>query len=80
MRTTAQAVLCYYYPDRITVRGNTIMQHVRHSKGVLLRNVDASGVAPVRVTNNIIEATNKIAPVGILNPSIRAIGIVCSLG
>jgi len=39
---------CYviHYPDRITVRGNTIMHYVRHSKGVLLRNVDASGVDP----------------------------------
>jgi Right handed beta helix region len=73
---------CYvvHYPDRITVRGNTLMQHVRHSQGVQLIHVDASGVDPHGVTDNIIEATNRIAPVGTVDPSIRAIGIDVQFG
>jgi len=73
-------VYVIHYPDRITVRGNTIIQHVRNSLGVLLKYVDASGAGPSGVTDNVIEATNKIAPVKAVDPSVRAMGIDVQFG
>jgi Right handed beta helix region len=64
-----------YYPDRTTVKGNTIIQHVRQSLGVRLSNADASTIA-----DNIIEATNAIAPVGTVDLSVRALGIYLPFG
>jgi hypothetical protein len=75
---------CYviHYPDRITVKGNTIIQHVRNSLGVQLKYVDASGVdpAPYGVTDNSIEATNRIAPIGTVDPGVRVMGIDVQFG
>lgn len=64
-----------YYPDRTTVRGNTIIQRVQKSLGVRLRNADDS-----TITNNIIEAANAIAPHGTVDPSVRALGIYLPFG
>src|SRR5262249_52618520 len=64
-----------YYPDRTTVKGNTIIQHVRNSLGVKLSNADES-----TITDNIIEAANTIAPVGTVDPSVRAMGIYIPFG
>jgi hypothetical protein len=64
-----------YYPDRTTVQGNTIIQHVQHAFGVRLRNADESIIA-----DNMIEATNTIAPVGTVGPSNRAMGIALPFG
>jgi hypothetical protein len=71
-----------HYSDRITVRGNTIKQHVPHSPGVLLKYVDASGVDPdpYGVQDNSIEATNTMAPVGPVDSSVRAMGIAVQFG
>jgi hypothetical protein len=64
-----------HYPDQVTVRGNTIVQHVRNSLGVRLSNIDGLGLA-----DNTIEFTNKIAPVGTVTPVSRATGIYMPFG
>ncbi len=64
-----------YYPDRTTVRGNTIVQQVQNSLGVRLSNADES-----TITNNSIEATNQIIPVGAVDLSVRAMGIYIPFG
>ena len=64
-----------YYPDRTTVRGNTIIQHVKNSLGVRLSNADESAI-----TDNVIEATNTITPLGTVDPSVRAMGIYTPFG
>jgi len=64
-----------YYPDRTTVRGNTIIQRVKNSLGVKLSNADES-----TITDNNIEATNTITPVGTVDPSVRAMGIYLLFG
>ena len=64
-----------YYPDRTIVKGNTIIQHVKNSLGVNLSNADES-----TITDNVIEATNMVAPLGTVDPSVRAIGISTPFG
>lgn len=64
-----------HYPDRTTVRGNTIVQHVRNSLGVRLSNADESVLA-----DNVIEFTNQIASAGTVDPSVHAIGIEVPFG
>jgi hypothetical protein len=64
-----------YYPDRTTVKGNIIIQHVQKSLGVRLSNADAS-----MIVNNSIEATNAIVPLGTVDASVRAMGIYMPFG
>lgn len=69
---------CYriHYPDRITITGNTIIQHVRHSPGIDLNNVDELTLA-----DNSITHTNRFAPVGQSDPANqRAASIDLSFG
>jgi len=53
-----------YYPDRITITGNTIIQHVQHSPGIGLDSVD-----DLTLADNSISHTHRFAPAGQLNPN-----------
>ena len=59
-----------YYPDGITIQGNTIVQHVQQSPAIRVSNADALVLA-----DNAIEFSNKIAPVGAVNSAARAMGM-----
>jgi hypothetical protein len=52
-----------HYPDRITIAGNRITQHVQQSPGIDLSNVDELTLA-----NNVISHTHRIKPAGKFNP------------
>lgn len=58
------------YPERITISGNTVVQHVQQSPAIRVNNADGLGIA-----NNTIAHTHKIAPVGTVDPAARATGV-----
>ncbi len=64
-----------HYPDRISIARNVLLQHVQRSPGIRVSNGDH-----LLLANNTVLSTQKVAPIGAVDPTARAVGIDTPFG